>query len=161
MLGTLKMRLKNTVLQKVLSNKMKLNNYSYDEIKVGKIFEFKRVLSDKDVDTFAGLMQDFNPLHCDETYAKTTLFKGRIIHGMLIGSLFSTLLGMICPGKQNLYLAQSLNFIKPVYPGSEVTVRGTIKSKIDGIKLIVINTEVLIEDTVVIRGEAKVKVRGD
>ena len=138
---------------------MKINEYNYDEINVGDMFEFKRNLSIEDVDNYAKLTEDFNPLHCDEKYAKSTQFKSRIVHGMLVGSLFSTLVGMICPGKKNLYLAQSLNFKNPIYPNSELIVRGTVKSKSDTIKIIIINTEILVNGNVVINGEAKVKVR--
>ena len=66
---------------------------------------------------------------------------------------------MICKGKKNLYLAQSLNFKNPIYPNSELIVRGTVKSKSDTIKIIIINTEILVNGNVVINGEAKVKVR--
>src|SRR3989344_4434677 len=138
---------------------MKINEYNYDEINVGDMFEFKRNLSIEDVENYAKLTEDFNPLHCDEKYAKSTQFKSRIVHGMLVGSLFSTLVGMICPGKKNLYLAQSLNFKNPIYPNSELIVRGTVKSKSDTIKIIIINTEILVNGNVVINGEAKVKVR--
>ena len=138
---------------------MKINEYNYDEINVGDMFEFKRNLSIEDVENYAKLTEDFNPLHCDEKYAKSTQFKSRIVHGMLVGSLLSTLVGMICPGKKNLYLAQSLNFKNPIYPNSELIVRGTVKSKSDTIKIIIINTEILVNGNVVINGEAKVKVR--
>ena len=138
---------------------MKINEYNYDEINVGDMFEFKRNLSIEDVENYAKLTEYFNPLHCDEKYAKSTQFKSRIVHGMLVGSLFSTLVGMICPGKKNLYLAQSLNFKNPIYPNSELIVRGTVKSKSDTIKIIIINTEILVNGNVVINGEAKVKVR--
>ena len=136
-----------------------MNEYNYDEINTGDVFEFKRKISIEDISNYAELTGDFNPLHCDEEYAKGTQFKQRIIHGMLAGSLFSTLVGMICPGKKNLYLAQSLNFKVPIYPNSELTVRGTIKSKSDTIKLIVINTEIIVNGDIAINGEAKVKVR--
>ena len=140
---------------------MKMNEYNHNEIKIGGVFEFKRTLSMKDIDDYAKLTQDFNPLHCDEKYASNTQFKGRIVHGMLAGSLFSTLVGMVCPGKKNLYLSQSLNFKKPIYPNSELIVRGTVKDKINSIKVIVINTEIIVNDSVVVNGEAKVKVMGD
>tara|TARA_Y100000310_G_C20480522_1_gene714449 strand:- start:14 stop:433 length:420 start_codon:yes stop_codon:yes gene_type:complete len=137
---------------------MELNEYSYDEIDVGKVFEFKRKISTEDVDSFSKLTKDFNPLHNDHEYAKNTEFNDRIVHGMLAGSLFSTLLGMVCPGKKNLYLSQNLNFRKPIYLDSEVLVRGKIKNKIDSIRVLVIETQIMVGDSVIIEGEAKVKV---
>lgn len=140
---------------------MKLNDLAYDEIRVGQKFDFKKLISDGDMDKFARLTGDFNPLHCDENYAKKKQFKGRIVHGMLAASLFSALVGMVCPGKRSLYLSQSLNFKKPIPANSEVTVRGVVKDKVDSIKMIVINTELVYGGQVVINGEAKVKVLGD
>ena len=136
---------------------MNLSDYNYEEIKVGQIFDFKRILNKTDMETFAKLTGDFNPLHCDENYAKNTQFKKNIIHGMLAGSLFSTLVGMVCPGKKNLYLSQSLNFKKPLYPNSELLVRGIIKQKVDSFKIIVIKTEIILDGEVVIDGEASVR----
>ena len=140
---------------------MEMNDYSYDEIEKGMRFEFKRVMTAKDLDDFSRLTEDRNPLHCDEEYAKSTPFNGRVVHGMLVASLFSTLVGMVCPGKRNLYLKQEINFKKPVYPGTELTVRGTVKEKIDSIRLLVIETEIIADGSVLINGEAKVKLLGD
>ncbi|NQV08248.1 MaoC family dehydratase [Candidatus Woesearchaeota archaeon] len=137
---------------------MELNDYNYEDIGVGKVFEFKRILTKKNVDEFADLTEDHNPLHTDEEYAKTTQFKGRIMHGMLAASLFSTLFGMECPGKKNLYLSQSLNFKKPIPPDSELTVRGTVKQKMDSFKMITIFTEIILNNEVMIDGEARVKI---
>ena len=137
---------------------MKINDYGYDEIKVGEVFEFKRVISEKDIDNFAKLTGDFNPMHTDEKYASGTIFKGRIVHGMLAASLFSALLGMVCPGKRNLYLSQSLNFRKPIKPGSEVVVKGSVVGKADSVKIITIKTEIICNGAVAVDGEAKVRV---
>ena len=133
------------------------NDYNYEEINVGDTFEFNKVLTVQDVDRYADLTGDHNPLHCDEEYALSTEFKNRVVHGMLAGSLFSTLVGMVCPGKKNLYLTQSLKFKSPIYPNSELTIRGKILKKIDGLKVIVITTEILVRGETVIEGEAKVK----
>ena len=137
---------------------MELNDYSYDEIKIGHTFEFKRRLTDTDVKTFANLTEDKNPLHCDEEYAKKTKFNGRIVHGMLAGSLFSALVGMLCPGKRSLYASQTLHFKKPIPIDTEVTVRGTIKNKVDSLKMVEITTQILVKGNVGVDGEAKVLV---
>ncbi|MEK6809183.1 MAG: MaoC family dehydratase [Nanoarchaeota archaeon] len=137
--------------------KLSANDYNYEEINVGDTFEFSKVLTTQDIDKYADLTGDHNPLHCDEEYALSTEFKNRVVHGMLAGSLFSTLVGMVCPGKKNLYLTQSLKFKSPVYPDSELTVRGKILKKIDSLKVIVITTEILVRGETVIEGEAKVK----
>ena len=140
---------------------MIINEYSYDDIKVGDVFEFKKVVTGKIVDEYAKLTGDFNPLHCDEEYAKNTEFKGTIVHGMLAASFFSTLLGMVCPGKRNLYLTQSLNFKKPIFPNSEIIIRGIIKDKIESVKIIVVTTQIIYAGAIAVSGEAKVKVRDE
>jgi len=76
---------------------------------------------------------------------------------MLAGSLFSTLVGMVCPGKKNLYLSQSLNFKKPIFFGDNLEVKGTVKGKIESMHMIVIKTEILVDGSIVIDGEAKVR----
>jgi len=138
-----------------------MNDYTYKDIEIGKVFEFRRCLNTSNADKFTELTGDKNPLHNDNEYAKNTQFGGRVAHGMLAASLFSTLFGVVCPGKRNLYLSQTLNFRKPVMLGSDLVVRGKVKNKIDSLKLLVVDTEILFNEEVMIDGEAKVKVMDD
>ena len=140
---------------------MELNDFRYEDIHVGQLFEFERFISNDDVLKFAELSGDYNPLHVDESYAKKTMFNGSIVHGMLAASLFSTLVGMVCPGKRNLYLSQSVEFKKPIYPNSSLKVIGKVKSKIDSFKLVVMGTEIVHNGSIMISGEAKVKMLDD
>jgi len=140
-------------------NKNKPSDYSYEDIEVGKIIEFNSKISEDMVNKFADLTGDYNPLHMDEEYAKTTQFKGRIVHGMFAASFFSTLFGMYCPGKKNLYLSQQLNFRKPLRLNKRITIRGEVISKVDSIRLLTIKTMILDEEgNIAIDGEAKVKI---
>jgi 3-hydroxybutyryl-CoA dehydratase len=145
-------------LQEELKIRMELNDYPYEQIEVGKIFQFKKNLTSKDVQEFSKITGDENPLHLDEKYAKTTPFNGRICQGMLVASLFSTLFGMVCPGKKNLYLSQTLNFKKPVKIDSELIIRGTVKQKIDSLKIVVVKTEIFCGEELTLIGEARVQV---
>lgn len=133
-------------------------NLKYSEIEVGLAYSFEREISNKDLMDFAGLTGDFNPLHTDKEFGKKSSFKNNIVHGMLAGSLFSTLVGMYCPGKKCLYLSQTLQFKNPIFPGDKVLVKGTIIDKNDSIKLVTIKTEVLVNGNIAVSGEAKVKV---
>jgi len=133
---------------------------NYDEIQVGAVYSFERVISHDDVMSFAALSGDFNKLHTDAEFGKQSRFGKNIVHGMLCGSLFSQLVGMHCPGEKCLYLTQSLNFKSPVFYGDTLTVRGTVLSKNDSIAMITFKTEILKDNKVVIDGEAKVKVQG-
>jgi len=137
---------------------MELNDYEYGDILIGKVFEFEKVLAIEDLDSFAKLTGDYNPLHCDEEYSKSKGFENRVVYGMLAGSLFSTLVGMICPGKRNLYLTQSLNFKRPLYPGEKLIVRGEIVGKNESINILTIKTKIISGGLVAIEGVAKVKV---
>jgi len=132
---------------------------SIDDIKVGDSASFERSFSEEDVNGFARLSGDLNPLHTDEAYAKTTKFKHRIIHGMLVGSLCSALVGMHIPGKRCLYLSQSLDFRKPVLIGDKLTVNGIIRSKSVSARMIEIEITVKKgSGEAVLNGIAKVQV---
>ena len=133
----------------------------FDTITVGDVFQFEKEITRDDVVAFADLTGDHNPLHVNEEFGKKSQFKRNIVHGMLAGSLFSTLVGMHCPGEKSLYMSQSLNFRLPIYYDDKVTVRGTVVDKTDSIKLITLKTEIIKEDKVAINVEAKVKVMGD
>jgi len=90
------------------------------EIKVGDSATLKRAFTEADVQDFADLVDDHNRIHLDAEYAAGTPFKQRIVHGMLVGSLFSALLGERLPGHGAIYLGQSLKFKSPVYLDMEV-----------------------------------------
>lgn len=84
-----------------------------------------------DVYGFAGIVGDFNPAHVNASHAEQTNFGARIAHGMLTGSLFSTLFGTKLPGEGAIYLSQSLEFTAPVYFGDTVTATVTLVEKLE------------------------------
>jgi 3-hydroxybutyryl-CoA dehydratase len=88
---------------------------------VGTRVSFSRTITDEDVRLFARISGDDNPLHLDDAYAATTRFGGRIVHGMLTASLFSTLVGKYLPGEGAIYLGQQVRFVAPVRPGDTIT----------------------------------------
>lgn len=137
-----------------------LNELKYEDIKVGDIFSLERFIDEASVDKFADLSGDYNPLHMDEQYAKKTEFKERIVHGMLLASLFSNLVGMKCAGKGSLYLSQDLHFKKALPMNNKVKVEGKVVTKIDSVKIIEMKT--VIKDSnnnLLVDGIARVKVR--
>ncbi len=92
-------------------------------IKVGHKVSFSKSVSDQDIQTFAQVSGDTQPLHLDEAYASKTRFKGRIAHGMLAAGFISAALGLkLAPGKTVVYLSQQLRFQRPVKIGDTVTV---------------------------------------
>lgn len=136
---------------------MKPANLKYEDVKIGEVYIFEKVFFQEDAEKFAELSGDFNPLHTDTHYAQATEFKKPVIHGMLLSALFSRLVGMFCPGRNCLYLSQSLQFRAPVYPGDVLTVRGTVTQKTDSGRMITLKTEILVRDEVAVTGEAKAK----
>jgi len=104
-----------------------LNSLTIKEIKIGDKASLTKIITEKDVDAFAKVTGDNNPMHMDEEYAAKTMFKQRIAHGMLVGSLFSPLFGVELPGLGSIYIKQSLKFTKPVYFGDAITATIAVK----------------------------------
>ena len=98
----------------------------YDDFKIGMSFETpSRTITESDIVNFAGVSGDFNPLHTDEEFAKTTIFGTRIAHGALTFSIMTGLwdrLGFIRESIIAFYGVDRLRFTKPVYPGDTVKV---------------------------------------
>ncbi|SDI63931.1 MaoC family dehydratase [Proteiniclasticum ruminis] len=84
------------------------------DMRIGDQESYERTVTETDVVLFGGISGDLNPAHFNESYAKETMFKGRIVHGMLTASYFSTVLGTLLPGPGTIYLGQDLKFTKPV-----------------------------------------------
>ena len=90
-----------------------------DGVKVGSYAEVKHVFTQENVNIFANICGDNNPLHINPSFAKDTMFKGTIVHGIFVSSLFSTLFGRSIIG--SVYVSQTLQFKKPVHVGKEIT----------------------------------------
>ncbi len=90
-------------------------------LKVGDKASRSKIFTENDVKQFAEVSTDKNPIHLDEKYAQNTIFKQRIVHGMLVGSLFSGILGCDLPGEGTIYLGQTLSFKAPVPLNEKVT----------------------------------------
>jgi acyl dehydratase len=84
-------------------------------IKLGDIYENEFTYSQEEVNQFARLTGDFNPLHLDKAFAATTPFKEPIIHGFLAGSVFSKVLGTRFPGEGSVYVSQNMSFLRPMF----------------------------------------------
>jgi len=102
-----------------------------NELQVGDSASYTKTFTDLDVRTFAEVSGDHNPVHLDEEYAKKTQFGARLVHGALVSSLFSTVLGTSLPGEGSIYLAQNSSFRKPVYLGDTITATVTVIEKIE------------------------------
>jgi 3-hydroxybutyryl-CoA dehydratase len=94
----------------------------------------------------------------DNTYASTTQFGKRLVHGMLVGSLCSQLVGMYIPGRKCLYLKQQLVFKQPVFIGDTVVATGIVVSKSKSTRMLTISIKIRKNDSIVLEGEALVQV---
>lgn len=108
-----------------------MNGLTIQEINVGDSAEFTKTVTEADVVLFAGISGDFNPVHVNAEYAKNSMFKQKIAHGMLSASFISTVLGTQLPGPGCIYMGQELRFTKPVFLGDTVTVTCTVIEKIE------------------------------
>ncbi|HEX7334400.1 MAG TPA: MaoC family dehydratase [Pyrinomonadaceae bacterium] len=124
---------------------------------IGDSAEITKTIEQADVDAFAGVTGDHNPVHVDEEFAKTTRFGRRIAHGMLTASLISSVLANKLPGEGSIYLGQTLQFVAPVFPGDEITARVTVKEIREGKPILKLETICINQrEEIVIRGEATV-----
>jgi len=134
--------------------------YSFNEIKVGLIHNFEVIIDKELIEKFANISGDFNPLHMDEQYAKETKFGKRVVHGMLLASFFSRLVGMYLPGKNAIYFSQNLNFVGPCYIGDKVTVQGEIIDKSEATKIIKLKTSIKNQEGIsLVEGTSQVMIR--
>jgi 3-hydroxybutyryl-CoA dehydratase len=132
--------------------------YAIDELSVGMSAIYEHIVTVADIEAFASVSGDHNPVHLDENYAKTTRFKGRIAHGMLGASYISTAIASRLPGPGSIYLGQTLSFRAPVRPGDKVEARVTVAEILHDKGRVVLKTQCRVGDTVVIDGEATVLV---
>ena len=92
-----------------------MNSFTLDEIYVGQKASVTKTITRGDIYAFAGLVDDYSPVHIDKAFGEQSPFGRCIAHGFLSGALFSTLAGNYLPGAGSLYVRQSLNFLRPVY----------------------------------------------
>lgn len=142
-----------------LDHREDINGYYLEELSVGMSAVFAKTITESDIVLFSGVTGDMNPVHVNEEYAKGTMFKGRIAHGMLTGSLISTVLGMKMPGPGCIYVSQELKFLAPVRIGDTATARATIVEIIPEKKRVVMETTVHVGDKMVLTGVGKMMVR--
>lgn len=115
-------------------------SFSINEMKIGQDASFSKTITEADVTLYAGVTGDLNPAHINEEYAKNTMFKGRIVHGMLGAGLISAVLGTKLPGPGTIYISQEVKFTAPVQFGDTVTATVRVKSKDEDKNRVVMET---------------------
>lgn len=127
-------------------------------LKIGQTASLTKAFTEKDVELFAELSLDKNELHINDEYAKNSIFKQRIVHGFLSGSLISAVIGTLLPGKGAIYLHQDLDFKKPVYLEENITAVVTVEKLKEEKRICYLQTQCVNEDgEVKISGNAIIK----
>jgi 3-hydroxybutyryl-CoA dehydratase len=135
-----------------------LQGLYFDELSVGQTAEVSHVVGAADIEAFAAVSGDHNPVHMDEAFAKTTPFGGRIAHGMLSAAYISAVLGNDLPGPGAIYLSQSLRFRRPVKIGDPVVAKVTVKALDDAKGHATFETICQVNGKTVVDGEALIMV---
>lgn len=123
---------------------------------VGQFSELQHVFTQEDVNSFAGLCGDNNPIHINPEFAKNSMFGGTIVHGIFTSSLFSTIFGRGMPGA--IYVDQHLTFKRPVHVGKKVVAKVQVlevKPKKKG-NLLVCSTTCTVDGEIAVDGQASV-----
>lgn len=137
---------------------LELRKLCFEDLEVGLSERIVKHVSSSDVVGFAEVSGDRNPIHLSEHFAARTPFKTRIAHGLYTASLISAVLGTRLPGPGAIYLSQTLNFKAPVKIGDDVTVLVQVEELMEKGNRARLSCVCSVEDTVVLEGEALVKV---
>lgn len=133
----------------------------YEDIQVGERASASRTIAAADVDGFAALTGDFNPIHVDEEFAKRTRWQGRIAHGMLVAGLVTQTLSEL-GGEGAIHVRQEVVFRSPVRIGDAVTVTSEITGKVEGKRrLLVVSTWSNQDGVTVITGQGELSLPPD
>ncbi len=136
-----------------LPNSIERGTICIEDLEIGMSASFAKTISESDVYQFAGLSGDFNPMHVNEEYAKTTPFGGRIVHGMLSAALISTVAGTRMPGPGCIYVDQSIKFKAPVHIGDTAKATLTVTDIDSRRRRVIMKAEVSVGDKIVATGE--------
>lgn len=132
------------------------HNLTIYKIKIGQTAEFLKLITQEDIKNFARLTGDYNPIHLDDQYAKNTIFKKKIAHGLLTASFISTVIATKLPGPGSIYLDQSLKFLAPVYIGEQIRIFVKVIKKNTEKRIVTLSTEAHVGKKKVITGEARI-----
>ena len=136
-----------------------MDGFSFDELSVGQTASMGKTITEADILLFGAVSLDTNPVHVNAEAAAATPFKERIAHGMLSAGLISAVMGTKLPGPGTIYLAQTLQFRRPVRIGDTVTATAVITALDPVKKHATLSTTCTVAGKVVITGEATVMPR--
>ncbi len=134
--------------------------YAFEELTMGQEAQLVRAVTQGDIEGFARITGDYNPVHLDPAYAATTAFKTTIAHGILTAGYVSAIFGTDLPGPGCIYVSQTLNFRAPVRAGDEVVTTVRIVDLIPSKKRVRFDCVCVVGGRTVLEGEAILMVPG-
>ena len=132
--------------------------YCIEDLEEGLSATYGKTITEADVVLFAGISGDDNPIHIDEEYARDTIFKGRVVHGMFLAGLISCVVGTRLPGPGAIYMGQTLKFLAPVRIGDTVRVVATVTDVNREKRRVKLLSRCMVGETVVAEGEGMLMV---
>ena len=136
-----------------------MDGFAFEDLQIGQTASIGKTITEADILLFAAVSLDTNPVHMDAEAAAASVFKERVAHGMLSAGLVSAVLGTRLPGAGTIYLAQTLQFRRPVKIGDTVTATAEVTALDAGKKRATLTTVCTVGGKVVIEGEATVMPR--
>ncbi|MGR3635900.1 MAG: MaoC family dehydratase [Shimia sp.] len=127
-----------------------------EDLEVGMTRYVRKTVTDQDIEMFAAVSTDHNPVHLDDEYAEESMFGGRIAHGMLTAGLISAVIGEQLPGHGTIYMGQSLKFLAPVRPNDTVLAEVTVTDIDMAKRRVRMNCACSVDGKKVLAGEATV-----
>ena len=134
------------------------DGYKFEDLSVGMTHQTEHVITEDDIELFAQVSGDRNPLHMDEEFAKNTAFGQRIAHGALTASYISGILGNDLPGPGSIFVGLNMRFRRPVFIGSHVTVKVEVTEMKERGNRVTLKVSCIVDGKAAISGEAMVMV---
>lgn len=123
--------------------KREMKEFTLEDLAVGQKASVEAKLTQKMVDNFSRISGDFSSLHTSTEYAESVGFEGRVVHGLLLGSIASRLAGMELPGKYGVIQSIALKFHKPCYVNDSIAVTGEVTDIIEAVKTIIVKLRIV------------------
>lgn len=134
-----------------------VRTYDFPDLAVGMSVHYTTTISRTDVNAYARLSGDISPLHIDPEFRGSSSFGQNLVHGMLIASYFSALIGVFLPGRQALLSGIQLDFVRPIPVGSSVTISGAITALAPAFRTMVLKLLAFVDGKICVQGEARIK----
>lgn len=146
----------NVMLDQRPADNLPRGTICIEDLEIGMTRYLQKQITDRDIELFAEVSTDHNPVHLDDTYARETIFEGRIAHGMLTAGLISAVIGEQLPGHGTIYIGQSLKFLAPVRPGDVVLAEVRVLAIEYAKRRVTLECRCAVGDITVLKGEALV-----